>query len=291
MNYKEFVQAVFLKVKEAVNEDVTVSIHVAQKNNGVRRTGLMIVKEEINVSPTIYLEEYYKQYESGVGLDRIVEEVIALYEKVRFQKPWKDQKLSSCEEVEDKIIYRLISRASNKEMLEDVPYIPYLDLAVVFYVLVEAAKYGTVTMLVRKEHLEKWNVTKEDLYWMAGKNTPKLLPYEFQTMGEVLGELKVISFSGTDEILYVLSNKIRSFGAATILYPGRLDQIGRFFGENYYILPSSVHEVILVPESEAADRAYLEGMVTEINQTMVEEEEVLSNHVYYYDREVGILSC
>lgn len=291
MNYNQFVQTVYLKVKEAVSQDTKVAIHAAKKNNSVCRTGLMITKQGINVSPTIYLEEYFQQYEHGMDVETVVREVIELYEKIRFQKPWKEQKLSGYEDVKDKIVYRLISRTSNQELLKNVPYVPYLDLAVVFYVLLEATKYGTVTMLIKKEHMEKWEVTQEDLYLMAGKNTPCLLPYEFQTMGEVLDEMNVITLAEPEDMLYVLSNRIRSFGAAAILYPGRLDQIGRFLGENYYVLPSSVHEMIMIPESRAADRAYLKEMVTEINRTQVEAEEVLSNHVYYYDREEGILSC
>lgn len=291
MNYNQFVQAVYLKVKEAVSQDTRVTIHSAEKNNGVCRTGLMITRQGINVSPTIYLEEYFQQYERGMDVDEIVQEVMELYEKIRFQKPWKEQKFSGYEDVKEKIIYRLISRTSNQEMLKHVPYVPYLDLAVVFYVLLEATEYGTATILIKNEHLEKWNVTEEELYWMAGKNTPQLLPYEFQTMGEVLNELHVITLREPQDILYVLSNQIRSFGAAAILYPGRLDQIGRFLGENYYVLPSSVHEVIMIPESKAFDREELKEMVTDINRTQVGAEEVLSNHVYYYNREEGILSC
>lgn len=291
MNYNQFVQAVYLEVKEAVSQDTKVAVHAAEKNNGVCRTGLMMTKQGINVSPTIYLEEYFRQYECGMDLEEIVQEVLELYEKIRLRKPWKEQKFSGCEDIREKIIYRLISKSANGDLLKKVPYVPYLDLAVVFYVLLEAAKYGTVTMLVRKEHMEKWNVTPEDLYRMAGENTPRLLPYEFQTMGQVLEEMNVYSIEECEDMLYVLSNQNRSFGAAAILYPGRLDQIGRLLGENYYVLPSSIHEVIMVPESKAADRAELRKMVTEINHTQVEAEEVLSNHVYYYNREEGILSC
>ena len=87
-----------------------------------------------------------------------------------------------------------------------------------------------------------------------------------------------------EESLYVLSNKLRSFGAASMLYEGILEKVGQKLGENYYILPSSIHEVIVVPESKSPVKQDLEEMVREINETQVEEEEVLSDRVYYFSR-------
>lgn len=291
MNYNQFVQAVESKVKEAVKKNAVVSIHAAEKNNGVCRKGLMIAQKGINISPTIYLEEYYEQFGRGMSLENIVSEVLHLYEEVRFKKPWKNEKLQTYEDVEEKITYRLVNRRANRELLESVPYIPYLDLAIVFYVLLEATDNGTVTMLVRREHMEQWKVSKEELYRKARENTPRLLPYEFQTMRAVLEDLTGGCPVEERDILFVLTNRVRSFGAAVILYPGRLEQIGRLLEENFYVLPSSIHEVILLPESDAPDRDYLEDMVTEINATQVEAEEVLSDNVYYYDRESRTLSC
>ena len=90
--------------------------------------------------------------------------------------------------------------------------------------------------------------------------------------------------------MYVLSNEIRSFGAAAILYPGCLKKIRDYLGEDYYVLPSSVHEVIVVRESTAPDKRYLNEMVSEINESQVEAEEVLSDNAYFYSASQGRLS-
>ena len=111
-----------------------------------------------------------------------------------------------------------------------------------------------------------------------------LLPDEFQTMRAVIEELTGMEETGKEDRMYILSNEIRSYGAAAILYEGRLEKIGDYLKENYYVLPSSVHEVIIVPESEAPGQAELSRLVKEINETQVDPEEVLSNHAYYYDR-------
>jgi hypothetical protein len=89
--------------------------------------------------------------------------------------------------------------------------------------------------------------------------------------------------------MYVLSNPVRSFGAACIVYPEVLDMAGQVLGEDYYVLPSSVHEVVLVPVSKSMEPGEMDAMVMEINQTQVAEEEILSDHAYLYQRDAKSL--
>ena len=89
--------------------------------------------------------------------------------------------------------------------------------------------------------------------------------------------------------MYVLSNKLKNYGAACIAYPYILDMLAGVLKENFYVLPSSVHEVIIVPESSRIRQSELERMVREINETQVPEEEILSNHAYFYYAQEGKL--
>lgn len=289
MTFCQFIQVVEAKVKEEVQEDFLVSVYKARKNNGVIRTGLMIEEKGVNVSPTIYLEEYYEQYQRGNSLDYIASDIVRLYSRVRFQKSWKGDCLRRYEEVEEKIVFRLINRNANGEMLKTVPYVPYLDLAIVFYVLLEIDACGTASMLVQNIHLGLWEITKEELYEKAMLRTPELLPYDFRTMESVIEELVEQYEPCKKGEMYVLSNRIRSFGAATILYPGRLKRIAALLGESYYVLPSSIHEVIIVPEREVPGVSVLNEMITEINEVHVDPEEVLADHAYYFDGTSGEL--
>ncbi len=290
MTFCQFIQVIEAKVKEEVQEDFLVSVYKARKNNGVIRTGLMIEEKGVNISPTIYLEEYYEQYQSGNSLDYIASDIVRLYSRVRFQKPWKGECLRTYEEVEDKIVFRLINQNANAELLKTVPYVPYLDLAIVFYVLLEIDACGTASMMVQNIHLGLWGSTKEELYEKAMICTPELLPCDFQTMDSVIEDLAEQYEPRKKGEMYVLSNRIRSFGAAAVLYPGRLKRVAALLGENYYVLPSSVHEVIIVPEREVPGVAMLNEMITEINEIHVDPEEVLANHAYYFDRTCGELS-
>ncbi len=294
MTYYQFVQAVEGRIKEAVKESVAVRIHTAEKNNGTIRRGLTLTEQDINISPTIYLEEYYRQFQNGGSLEHITSDILRLYNEVRFQKSWGEEKLYDYSQVKEKVIYRLVNYESNEKMLRNVPYIVYLDLAIVFCVLLEVTKYGTATMAIRNDHLELWGVEKEELYRQASENTSKFLPDDFSSMSAVIEELTEeseahISFEDKEEEMYVLSNRIHSYGAAAILYSGRMEGIGMYLKSNYYVLPSSVHEVIVVPEKAAVEKEDLSAMVAEINRTQVEAEEVLSDHAYYYDRKKGRL--
>ena len=102
----------------------------------MKRTGIMISENGINISPTIYLEEYFQQFKRGYPLELIVKDILSLYEKIRFQNSWKEgEKVKSYDFVKGRIIYRLVNRERNRKLLEDFPYKEYLDLAIVYYVL------------------------------------------------------------------------------------------------------------------------------------------------------------
>lgn len=289
MNYQQFIEEVERRVKEKIkgNETMTVYIHTAVKNNGKERKGITVSEKGIHISPTIYLEEYFQQFQEGKPIEKIVEKILQLYEEVKCSHPCEESLLQNYEELKGKFACKLIHRGKNEKLLNDIPYVPWMDLAIVVFVLLEVSPYGTATVLVRKEHLEIWGLTEAQLFDEAKKNTPILLPYQFCPMRKLLQEIcpyAVDEGEEEEESLYVLSNKLRSFGAASMLYEGILEKVGQKLGENYYILPSSIHEVIVVPESKSPVKQDLEEMVREINETQVEEEEVLSDRVYYFSR-------
>mgnify|MGYP000867487442 FL=1 len=289
MNYQQFIEEVERRVKEKIkgNETITVYIHTAVKNNGKERKGITVSEKGIHISPTIYLEEYFQQFQEGKPIEKIVEKILQLYEEVKCSHPCEESLLQNYEELKGKFACKLIHRGKNEKLLNDIPYVPWMDLAIVVFVLLEVSPYGTATVLVRKEHLEIWGLTEAQLFDEAKKNTPILLPYQFCPMRKLLREIcpyAVDEGEEEEESLYVLSNKLRSFGAASMLYEGILEKVGQKLGENYYILPSSIHEVIVVPESNSPVKQDLEEMVREINETQVEEEEVLSDRVYYFSR-------
>ncbi len=253
------------------------------------RKGLSISESGINVAPTIYLEEYYQQFQKGATVEKITEDILELYGELRFQKPWYPEELNVYQEVREKIVYRLIHRERNQELLEQVPYVPWLDLAIVFVVLLEAGDKGSASMMICRDQLARWGVTREEVYRQARENTWRLLPVDFRSMGEVMED--ALFLPSLDEILklYVLTNRWKNYGAAAALYEGQLQAVGEMFGENFYVIPSSVHEMLILPESRVPKREELDEMIKEINEIAVAPEEVLGDRAYYYDRDKGEL--
>lgn len=293
MSYEQFVEKVAEIIREQAEEALYLSIHTTVKNNGYERKGITFSEKGSNISPTIYLEEYYEKFIRGSDVAGLAEQVLGMYYKVRIKHTWEEESVRDYRNVKNKIIYKLVNRERNRELLSQVPHMDYLDLTALFYVLVDMDESGgqTATMLIRNEHLSWWKVSEEEIRERAGANTEKLLPYEFSAMCMVIEEM--LGGRDTDEeewrklreqeSMYILTNHIRSGGATAILYPGRLEAVGAYFRENYYILPSSIHEVIIIPESKALPKEEMECVIKEVNETQVQAEEFLSDHAYYYD--------
>ncbi len=191
--------------------------------------------------------------------------------------------------LEGQIVYRLLGQKSSQELLKKVPFIPYLDMVIVFYVMVSIPDYGSVFLVISMEQMKEMGLTESDLYRQARLNTPLQLPPEFKSMQELMQEDYPCLVSRERTDLYVLTNQKRQFGAAAILYDGQLGNVGRRLEEDFYVIPSSVHETLIVPVSEAPDPDSMRKIVREINTVIVEDREVLSDEVYFYDREKGTL--
>lgn len=288
MIYQQFVTTLNEKMNQLLNPGVVSQIHSALKNNGAKRTGLTISQKGTNISPTIYLEEYYNHYQNGWTLDEITESIIQLYKEVRFEHSWEVRQVQDFKLAQSKVAYKLIHLEKNETLLKELPHIPYLDLAIVFFLLLETTEKGAATILITNDMLNYWDISLEELYQTALKNTPVILHAEFKPMRVVIQELLQEPPSTADledNYMYVLSNHHRHFGAACILYERVLEDIGNQLNEDFYILPSSIHEVIILPVSCCLSHDELSEMIVEINETQVSEEDMLSDHAYYYNRE------
>ena len=317
MNFAVFTAALVRKMQEKMGKDFRVFSSTVKKNNGVELTGIILEGRGCNTSPTIYIDDFFEDYEKGVSLEEIVEAVWQIFRKNRFEESVDLSNFASYEKAKDQIAFRLVNFEKNRELLKGVPYKIFCNLAVVFYYSVnEAPFYGKASILIKQEHLEKWGVSLEELCRNAMKNTPRMYParnentesvmvqmlekglvdendisvkladrQEQKWMDEVLSQLQ--EDFGRDENripMYVLSNEQKLYGASCMLYPDILEKFSRLIQNDFYILPSSIHEVILLPFQEQPERESLLEMVTEINKTQVEESEVLADSVYCFMR-------
>lgn len=301
MEYKKFVCMVEEKLNLKLEGGMKASKYSVVKNNGMEKTGMILESDEYNIAPAIYLEEFFEQYQKGMSIDRIVNEILEFYEKVKVEEDYDVSQLSLYENVKKKVAFKLVNTEKNQQMLKEVPHIPLLDLSIVFYILVDVDEKGSATIQIRNEHIENWNVNVEQLYKDAKLNVKCLIPARLMCMQHVIEKLCDIS-KGEEkdslkakfppenkEFMYILTNSIHQFGAAVLAYPNILEMASRIIGEDFYLLPSSIHEVILIPKSKSPDLKDLNEMINEVNETQVQEEEVLSDHAYYYEKNTHTL--
>ena len=270
MNYTEFMNAMLCEIRGQVGVEVRTELYTVTKNNGTRRTGILFKQTDSNLAPTIYLEEFYQKYLQGQQVPDLADSICSIYQEIRVKKTCDCQNLFDFNHVKEHIVYKLIRRDANEELLKQIPYEPFLDLAVVYYIQIDNTRFGSAAIQIRNEHLRYWRVEKEEIRRLAEKNTPRIYPAQIQ---------KIVRF------MYVATNEQCSLGAAVMRYPDFREKVRGMIRGDFYILPSSIHEVILVPESFGLEPERMAEMVKEINQTGVAPEEVLSDSVYYFDGE------
>lgn len=265
---------------------------VVSKNNGVHLDSITIQREERRVSPNIYLESFWNNFQYGEKLDSIVERMMTIDSEN--QDVGFDRVLNSfmCfDAIKCRISYKLVNYEKNAEILQKVPHREYLDLAIVYQVVIAEKEIGLATILVNNNHVSMWNVTETDLFQVAHANTEKLMPAKLKDMDELMHEMGMICDLSSEELekmiggvvpMYVLTNEYRNFGAACILYDGMLEAIYHKLGQSYYILPSSIHECVIVPEIDN-DADELKSLVKETNLTQVSDDEYLADSVYKYE--------
>lgn len=266
---------------------------VLLKNNDTKRYAILLKKIEGTVSPTIYLDNFYSEFEHGrttisETASHIYEQMHDFEDKIEAYQEFSAE-LSDCS---NKITYRLVPKERNKQFLESVPHLPFLNMAVVFYIIHHVSKEGMESICVTNELAGKWGLSAKSLYIIAEKNTPILLPPVIDTMehtlellmGEINCAIEPAGDSNKPIPMHIMTNKYQINGASVLLYHGLLDGLAEKLGTDLYVIPSSIHELIIMPaEDGSLSLSKLSDMVKEINENHVKEEEILSDCAYYYD--------
>lgn len=291
MEYKEFVEYIKMNAGYIAGEGGNITINHVIKNNGCEMDGLVIMEKGKDIAPTIYLDSFYELYTNGENIKNIIRQIEVIYEQNKNNVTFDVNILKHFDTIKDKIVYKVVNYRSNEKLLEQVPHKRILDLAVVFYCLLDNEYGRSATALIYNNNLKNWNVTIDDVYKAALKNTSDLLHSKISSMA-ALFEKCGVNVDGEEVDLkdyvpsdmYVLTNESKLNGAACILYENVLYDFAQKLGADLYILPSSVHEVILLPKLSMFEKDELVNMVKEVNTEGVAADEVLSDHVYEYNR-------
>lgn len=301
INFNEFVEQLKTALYQRVDKETKIDVHETAKNNGITYYGMVIMKKGCNVSPNIRLDGFYASFKERISsLEEIADEIMNIFESEQRKNNLNVNFFTDFQRAKERIMFKIVNYEGNKKRLENLPHIKYLDLAVTFYYSVEQKEIPQInaSIQIERSHLDLWGIDEGTLYDLAMENTVKKMPASFRTIYDIIinileedgitpGKKAIEDFKEkTDEVpMYVLTNGKNYFGAAVLYYPGVLKKIGQTLESDLIMLPSSIHEVILLPAEKWTDYESLNEMIEDINENHVAKEEVLSNHFYYYDLE------
>ncbi len=303
-------EAFTLEIKKMVSEKVGTEYQVerltAGKNNGVIKETLHVSRKSSDYALSFYLEELYRSYCKGISTEALSENIAEIVRE-EDRTPVQIQEFLSRSWVEENLFLRLVNFEKNLEQLKDAVYVRRLDLAAVFYVLTEQGEGGIKSFRLPRELWERMELgDAEEYFEYILENTERLFPAELKRIEDSLAEcirkeggtepewlkkeLQEESRENGRSLFYVLTNRQKLNGAIALFYPGLLSRLEEKFHGGFYLIPSSIHEILLLAESEEAEAGELNQMVREVNESHVIPEEILSDHVYYYHKSCGLCS-
>ena len=293
LSFQKFIEKVKTEIHLLCGDGYQIIMEPVPQNNGTEQTGIDIRKEQGEEMAHLCLDAYYEQYLAGMTVEEAARDIWDIFNSFE-QSGVSEGLLNDFEKVKNKVVFSLVNYGMNKERLESMPYVPYLDLAILFYVLLDRTENGERTAVITNKELAAWGTTKEELLRLARQNTPRLYMAEVNSLNDVMKSFVkdkkskdfFDEFIGEEESsLYVLSNRHNVKGAAVILYDGLLKEMSKVLGHDLLILPSSVHEVLVMAYDKTMDFLSIRDMVEHINEVEVPVCDVLSDQIYRYNRE------
>lgn len=288
MNYEEFKDAIVSQIKDYLPSeyvDSEVKIYTVLKNNSTKLDGLTIRKSESSICPNIYLNQYFTDYENGRDIEDILSDIAHVRQMHDAPADLDVSAITDFSRVKDKIAAKLINTEQNKEYLEDKPHTDIADLSAVYYIDLGSDSSGTLSTVITSGLLSQYGITVEELHEIAVQNMgPKA---RFSSMFEVLSELMGANMpdemQDADNMMFVLTNDSKINGAALLLCPTTMDRVAEQVGSRFYIIPSSIHETLVVPFNDEMNVEALKNMVLEVNTNELQPCDILSNSIYLYD--------
>lgn len=300
MDYESFKEKFVEDLKERLDEqgaDVKVSVNTINKLNESYEA-VTVTPEDSNIGVNIGIDKFYNAMENGRSYDEVVDKAVEVVNSGITQRPDFDiDSLSDYSQMKEKLAMEVVSAEANKEMLETVSHQNMEDMAVVYRFVLNSDDDGGASILVTNQLLESMGVTPEQLHADAMENAPQIKPAEIKGMSEVMAEMMGVEqaemmglypVAPEDEKIFVATVPDKVHGAGVLAYQDFMDQAAERAGGDFYILPSSIHEVLIVPDNGEMGLKDLEAMVKEVNATQVASADKLTDSVYHYDSQAKI---
>lgn len=268
-------------------------IHRVVRNNNCSFEGLCVRQTDGGpCGPYVAISHFEERLASGSDLETILDNIsVRLHERIHIDTA----ALRDFEQMKGKIYFRVINYDANRKLLENVPYREYLDLAVVYQAVFTFSKEMYGSLVISDKIMKLWGTTEDELYELAYINSFLPEGVRIRPMEKVVEELKARcpfqdelgELFGTYErpMMYVADTTTYSYGSAAILRKELFKELADKIDRDLLIIPSSTQEYILVPKERGFLAERLKDMLWDVNYNVVDREEILSNHIYQYERE------
>ena len=297
MRFEEFTHEIVEKIREYLPvsfENASIELQTVTKNNDIKLTGLTIKSADTNLIPTIYLERYFEEYQAGASIEMILLDIADARVRNDVPEGIDIKEIMNFENVKALIIPHLVSEKWNRKCLQTMPHKVIADLAVTYHILLTDRFEETATIAIHDNLMKIWGTDVEALHELATENMSSLTPSTLESMRSVLAKITDDPDINDDEIgerLFILSNTYQVYGAAAVLDKNMMSYITDRFGEDFYIIPSSIHECLIAPSLDYTDPSELTQMVKNVNKNMLNANDILSDHVYKYTKEEGLVAA
>lgn len=262
-------------------------VHETVKKINFQEEALMVRYKDDSIAPVVYMSGRYVDYLSGREMSEIVKDIARDIQEARKHQP--DMLDLTAEMAKERLYLSVINAEKNEELLNSVPYRKIEDLACIAKFRLDAES----SVLVNEDLCRKLRMTSEEVLAIAERNMVKNgyqcepLDLEIKRILKEQGvsdrEIEEGMMKTQSSMMYVASTANHMEGAAVIASREAMRDFYAKLGEPFYILPSSRHEVILLPDRCGLETADLAEMVKDVNRQVVDEKDVLSDHVYHFD--------
>lgn len=240
--------------------DLDFNIRQVEKLRGESYSGISITPKKGNVGASINLERAFEEYQKGVPMIRVIDRLMTAVDKAKEKMPDYDvEQFLNYSQMKDKLIMQVVPTESNAEMLASIPHKEIEDLSVVYRFAMESTEDGMATILINNELLERYGITAEQLMQDAEAIAPEHNPATLRNMSDVMSEMSDGLLNMPPSPMWVASVESGVNGAGIIGYPDFMDQAAEKLGGDFYLLPSSVHEVILIADDGSMNAQELSG--------------------------------
>lgn len=310
MEYEQFINDLKKELEFKLTDKI-IKVNKVIKNNSLELDGISILSNDNSLAPTIYANEYYDMFIEGTCMEEIIDKILEIYKNSEINIDEEVELLNiNFENMQDSITYQIVNYGKNKKLFKQFVYYKFLDLAYIFYWVVKIKDDKFAMVRITNEDFKKMNITKRKLLNISKINTERLFPPKIDNMRGIIkkifeSDLKLFMNEQEFEMFYkeVLSNEINTKsaemfvisnnsgvnGASVMMYKNFLKNFANKIQKNLYILPSSIHEIIILPCNNNFNIDFLSEIVCDVNRTKVPIDEILSDKVYYFDRKKDII--